>query len=51
LLCFPLGRNCGIAFLENARTGILRYPFTQKEHGDENKDNECCDNLAGENIC
>jgi len=51
LLCFPLGRNCGIAFFENARTGILRYPFTQKKHGDENKDNEGCDNLASENIC
>jgi hypothetical protein len=51
LLCFPFGHNCGVAFFENARTCILRYPFTQKKHGDENKDDEGCDNLPGENIC
>jgi hypothetical protein len=51
LLCFPLGRNCGIAFFENAGTGILRYPLTQKKHGYENKDNEGCNNLAGKNVC
>jgi len=51
LFCFPLGHNCGIAFFKNTWTGILRYPFTKKKYGDENKDDEGCDNLAGEDIC
>jgi len=51
LFGFGLGCNCGIAFFENSRSGILGYPFTQKKHGDENEDDEGGDNLAGEYIC
>jgi len=50
LLGFALGCNCRIAFFKNTGTGILRYPFTQKKYGDEDKDDESCDDLAGEYI-
>jgi hypothetical protein len=50
LFCFALGHDCGISFFKNSRTGILRYPFTQKKHRDENKDDEGRDNLACEYI-
>jgi hypothetical protein len=49
LLGFGLG--WGIAFFKNSGSGILGNPFTQEKHGDENKDDGGCDNLASEYIC
>jgi|SRR6266850_2233441 len=55
LLSFALllgfGLDCGIALFKNTRSCILGYPFTQEKHGDENKDDGGCDNLASEYIC
>jgi hypothetical protein len=51
LLCFALGCNRGVAFFKDTRACILGYPFTQKKHGDENEDDECCNDLASEYVC
>ena len=49
-LVFDFGITYWIAFFKYPRSGILGDPFTQEKHGDEDKDDDGCDNLASEYI-